>query len=80
MTDDDLAERQTQAHIRILHVLREFNLIRAPDIAPVIAALTASMLMRVPPEHRAQVAQHLDRNIAWFLERPPAGIVADHDA
>jgi hypothetical protein len=63
---DDLADRQVEAQMRILHVLRELNLVDIPSICPIIAALTASMLMRVLPKDRPEVAQELDRHIAHF--------------
>jgi hypothetical protein len=78
--DDDLAERQTQAHIQILHVLRDFNLVEVPDIAPVVAALTASMLMRVPWLERTRVEDDLRLYIESLLRTAPAGLVSDHDA
>ena len=78
--DDDLEARQQGAQVRILYLLRELNLIDAPSISPVIAALAASMMLRVPPEDRLQVGRQLDRQIAQFLQATPAGVVPDHDA
>jgi predicted glycoside hydrolase/deacetylase ChbG (UPF0249 family) len=76
----NLAERQYKAQMRMLHVLRELRLLDVPSIAPVVAALTASMLFRVPPEEREQVTLELARHIQSFLQTPPAGVVRDHDA
>jgi hypothetical protein len=80
MSDDDLADRQFEAHIRCLYVLRELNLVDAPSTSLVVAALTATMLLRVPPEHRRQVRRQLDRQVAHFLSGPIAGVIPDHDA
>jgi hypothetical protein len=77
---DDLADRQAEAQMRILHVLRELNLVDVPSIGPVVAALTASLLLRVPPKDRPQVARELDCHISAFLRATPAGVVPDHDA
>jgi hypothetical protein len=71
---DDLAARQEQAQIRILHVLREFNLVDVPSICPVVAALAASMMFRVSPEDRPQIREEFDRLVAHFLREPIAGV------
>jgi hypothetical protein len=80
MSDDDLADRQFEAHIRCLYVLRELNLVDAPSTSLVVAALTATMLLRVPPEHRRQVRRQLDSQVAHFLSGPIADVIPDHDA
>ena len=77
---DDLRDRQAEAHMRMLLVLRELNLVDVPSVSLVVAALTASMLCRIPPEHHRQVRLQLDRQIAHFLSVPIAGVVPDHDA
>jgi hypothetical protein len=79
-SDDNLADRQAAAHIRILHVLRELRLVDVPSVCPVVAALAASMLFRVPPKDRPQVGRELDRQIVNFLQATPAGVIPDHDA
>ena len=72
---DDLRDRQAEAHMRMLLVLRELNLVEAPSVSYVVAGLTAHMLLGVQPEHRRQVRRQLDRQIARFLSGPIPGVV-----
>ena len=77
---DDLRDRQYEAQMRILHLLRELNLIDVPSIGPVIAALTASWLTRAPVKDHPWLRQELARHVDQFLQTTPDGVVPDHDA
>jgi len=66
--------------MRIIHILRELNLVDLPSICPVVAALAASMMSRVSPEDHPQIREEFDRLVAHLLHEPIAGVLPDHDA